>query len=212
VSPAQGAVRSRSGEWHPLVVSLHFDRKRRSGSVRHALLSFARVRMNRHWMWGAVIEPVRRRRGAKKGWFRSCVSWLGGPGRETALWGRSCDAGPSTDPAHERPAAVPAVSTTSQPPAVSGMARERWAEEVKTFLTPAENPTVTTAKRGRSKPSRTRGISIGHPRRTDPDRNLQSCDQGVLDTCDGHQSHDRARYENRCCPLFNPEQAHELAQ
>jgi len=53
------------------------------------------------------------RRGTEKGRFRSCVSWLGGPGRETALWGRSCDAGLSTDPAHERPAAVPAVSTTS---------------------------------------------------------------------------------------------------
>ena len=109
----QRAVRRRNGKRHPLVVSLHFDRKRRSGSVRHALLSFARVRMNRHGMWGAVIEPVRRRCGTKKGRFRSCVSWLGGPGRETALWGRSCHAGPSTGPAHERPAAVPAVSTTS---------------------------------------------------------------------------------------------------
>ena len=66
VSLTQGAVRRRNGEGHPLVVSLHFDRKRRSSSVRHALLSFARVRMNRRWMWGAVIEPVRRRCGTKK--------------------------------------------------------------------------------------------------------------------------------------------------
>src|SRR4051794_297242 len=41
VSLAQGAVGCRECERHPLVVSLHFDCKRWSCSITHALLSFA---------------------------------------------------------------------------------------------------------------------------------------------------------------------------
>ena len=86
------------------------------------------------------------RRGPKKGSVQvlRVLAWLVRVG-QTALWVRSCDAGQSTDPAHERPAAAPAVSTTSWPPPVPGMARERWAEEVKTFLTPAWTPPLTIA-------------------------------------------------------------------
>src|SRR3954452_9941462 len=55
VSLAQGAVGCRKGERHPLVVSLHFDCKRWSCSITHALLSFAHLKKNHNWMWGALM-------------------------------------------------------------------------------------------------------------------------------------------------------------
>src|SRR3954451_4584833 len=68
----------------------------------------------------ASDKQISRRHGTKNGRFRLRVSWLGCPDREIALWVRSCDAGSSADPAHERSTAAPVGSLATSPPPIPG--------------------------------------------------------------------------------------------